>query len=68
MALDHTALSSLAATLGEVTDRLAAMAHGLHDDDDDRGELREIERQLQTVNRRLAKMVHRTSRQSPGAR
>lgn len=62
MTIDKTALSSLAASLDELTRRLAELSSTAEEDDDDRSELNEIERQLQTAGRRLDKVVHRSRR------
>ena len=62
MTIDKTALSSLAASLDELTRRLAELSSTAEEDDDDRSELNEIERQLQTAARRLDKVVHRSRR------
>ncbi len=64
MPLDATALSSLSATLEDVTTRLGQLADQTDEDDDERGELLEVERQLLTANRRLEKLLRRTSRRS----
>lgn len=62
MPLDSTALSSLSASLEDLTNRLGQLAGAGGDDDEDRNELLEVERQLQTAGRRLEKIVRRASR------
>ena len=64
MPIDSTALSSLAATLDDLTVRLGHLAAGGDDDDEERGELLEIERQLQIAGRRLDKLVRRATRRA----
>ncbi len=61
MPLDHTALSSLSASLEDLTQRLGAIAAQANDSDDDRNEVLEVERQLQTAGRRLEKITRRAS-------
>lgn len=62
MSIDRTALSSLSATLDDLTQRLGQLAGEAAEEDDDRSELLEIERQLQTAGRRLGKVLRRASR------
>ena len=62
MPLDSTALSSLSASLHDLTNRLGQLASVGGEDEDDRNELLEVERQLQTAWRRLEKIVLRASR------
>jgi hypothetical protein len=62
MPLDSTALSSLSASLDELTSRLRNLAEAGEEEDEDRGELLEVERQLRTAARRLEKIVRRASR------
>lgn len=62
MPIETTALSSLSATLDDVTQRLGQLARAADDEDEDRGELLEVERQLQIAGRRLDKLLRRTSR------
>ncbi len=62
MPIDNTALSSLSASLDDITRRIGRLATDADEDDDDRGELLEVERQLETANRRLDKLLRRASR------
>lgn len=62
MPIDATALSSLSATLDDLTQRLGQLAREADEEDEDRGELLEIERQLQIAGRRLDKLLRRASR------
>ncbi len=62
MPIDNTALSSLSATLDDVTTRLRDLALVADEEDEDRGELLEVERQLQIAGRRLDKLLRRASR------
>lgn len=64
MPIDSTALSSLSATLDDLTERLGQLAMDAHEDDEDRGELLEVQRQLQIAGRRLDKLLRRTSRRA----
>lgn len=64
MPIDTTALSSLSATLDDLTRRLGQLALDANEDDEDRGELLEIERQLQIAGRRLDKLLRRSSRKN----
>ena len=59
MTLDVNALDSISATLQELTDRIGQLVEASNDDEDALAELREVERQLQTSTRRLAKIVRR---------
>jgi hypothetical protein len=61
LALDGSALGSVSATLDELIARLRQLADAANEDDDALIELREVERQLQTTARRLAKIVRRVS-------
>jgi hypothetical protein len=61
LALDDSALGSISATLDELVDRIGTLADGAGADDEALVELREVERQLQTAGRRLAKIVRRLS-------
>jgi hypothetical protein len=62
MPLESTVLSSLSASLDDLTRRLGDLARDSDEDDDDRTELLEVERQLQTAGRRLEKILRRASR------
>ncbi len=62
MALDHSALDSLASSLDDLVRRLTDLTSDAESDDDLLMELREVERHLQTSNRRLQKVVHRMAR------
>ena len=62
MPLDRNALSSLTATLIDVTGRLGDVARDASSDDDAVLDLLEVERQLQTASRRLEKILRRISR------
>jgi hypothetical protein len=62
MPLDVSALDSISATLDELTARLGQLADATGSDDDALLDLREVERQLQTCSRRLAKIVRSTTR------
>ncbi|MEL6984733.1 MAG: hypothetical protein AAFO29_20060 [Actinomycetota bacterium] len=64
MPIDTTALSSLSATLDDLTRRLGQLALDADEEDEDRGELLEIERQLQIAGRRLDKLLRRSSRKN----
>lgn len=64
MAIDATALSSLSASLDDLTTRLGQLANEANEDDDERGELLEVERQLGTAARRLEKLLRRAARRS----
>ena len=59
MALDVGSLSSLSGSLEELVDRLGQLARAVDEEDDVGVELREVERQLQTAARRLAKAARR---------
>lgn len=59
MALDINALSSMNSSLEDLVGRLARLSTNLDDEDEIGVELREIERQLQTAQRRLTKAVRR---------
>jgi len=61
MALDGNVLSSLSATLDDLIERLGELGDASSEDDEALVELREVERQLQTSSRRLAKIVRRVS-------
>jgi hypothetical protein len=60
--LDRSALSSLSASLAEVTERLGQVARAAGVDDDGTQEVLEVERQLQTAGRRLEKVLRRLDR------
>lgn len=62
MALDGNALGSISYSLDDLIDRIGQLADRADDEDDALIELREVERQLQTSGRRLAKIVRRVSR------
>ncbi len=62
MPLDHSTLSSLSASLDDITNRLGELARSAGEDDDALVELLEVERQLQTSGRRLEKIVRRVGR------
>lgn len=64
MPIDSTALSSLSATLDDLTRRLGQLAKEAEEDDEDRGELLEVERQLQIAGRRLDKLLRRAARRA----
>ena len=61
--IDQSALSSLAASLEEVTTRLGEVARAADGEDEGaQQEVLEVERQLQTAGRRLDKVLRRLSR------
>lgn len=62
MPLDYSTLSSLSASLDDITNRLGELARSAGEDDDALVELFEVERQLQTSGRRLEKIVRRVGR------
>jgi hypothetical protein len=62
MTLDRNALSSLSASLGDLTRRLGEVAREAGEDDEALIEVMEVERQLSTAGRRLEKIVHRLGR------
>ncbi|MGB5755373.1 MAG: hypothetical protein WBM50_00540 [Acidimicrobiales bacterium] len=62
MSLDKNALSSLSATLADLTVRLGDVAREADGDDDTLIDVLEVERQLQTAGRRLEKILLRLSR------
>jgi len=62
MTLDRNALSSLSASLGDLTSRLGEVAREAGEDEDAVMEVLEVERQLSTAGRRLEKIVHRLGR------
>ncbi len=62
MTLDKNALSSLSASLVDLTNRLGDVARDAGEDDDALIEVLEVERQLQTASRRLEKILRRVSR------
>lgn len=62
MPLDKSTLSSLSASLNDLTIRLGDVARDAGDNDDALIELLEVERQLQTATRRLEKILRRVSR------
>ena len=57
MAIDYHLLSSLSATLDELVGRIGELARSADEDDDVAIDLLEIERQLTTASRRLAKVA-----------
>jgi len=59
VAIDYHVLSSLSATLDDVVNRVGELARTADEDDDAAIDLQEIERQLTTASRRLAKVVRR---------
>ncbi len=59
MPLDQNALSSLSASLDDLTTRLGEVARQAGDDDDALIDVLEVERQLQTAGRRLTKILRR---------
>ena len=61
MALDSNALGSISYSLDDMVERIGQIADSADVDDDALAELREVERQLQTSARRLAKIVRRVS-------
>jgi len=62
MPLDKNALSSLSASLDDLTVRLGEVAREAGEDDDALIEVLEVERQLQTAVRRLTKILRRVER------
>ncbi len=56
MAVDYHLLSSISATLEDVVRRLGEVARSADDDNDPVIDLIEVERQLTTASRRLAKI------------
>lgn len=62
MPIDANVLGSISASLAELTDRIGQLADHSGEDDEALVELREVERQLQTSGRRLAKIVRRVQR------
>ncbi len=62
MPLDQNALSSLSASLDDLTTRLGEVARQAGDDDDALIDVLEVERQLQTAGRRLTKILRRVDR------
>ncbi len=56
MAIDYHLLSSLSATLEDVVRRLGDVARSADDESDPVIDLLEVERQLTTASRRLAKI------------
>lgn len=57
MAIDYHLLSSLSSTLEDVVRRLGEVARSADDDNDPVIDLMEVERQLTTASRRLAKIT-----------
>ena len=57
--LDSSALGSVALSLDDMVVRIRSLIADAPDDDEIVGELREVERQLHTASRRLAKAVRR---------
>lgn len=62
MPLDKTTLSSLSASLSDLTVRLGDVAREAGSDDEALIELLEVERQLETAGRRLEKILRRIDR------
>lgn len=62
MSLDKSTLSSLSASLSDLTSRLGDVAREAGSDDEALIELLEVERQLQTAGRRLEKILRRIGR------
>ncbi len=62
MPIDQNALSSLSASLDDLTARIGDVARAAEGEDDALIELLEVERQLQTAGRRLEKIVRRVGR------
>ncbi len=62
MPLDKNALSSLSASLTDLTTRLGDVAREADGDEDTLIDVLEVERQLQTAGRRLEKIRLRLSR------
>lgn len=62
MPLDKSTLSSLSASLSDLTVRLGDVAREAGSDDEALIELLEVERQLETAGRRLEKILRRIDR------
>lgn len=62
MPLDYSTLSSLSASLDDITNRLGDLGRSAGEDDEALVELFEVERQLQTACRRLEKIVRKVGR------
>ena len=62
MSLDKNALSSLSASLADLTTRIGEVARAAGEDEDALIDVLEVERQLQTATRRLEKIVRRISK------
>lgn len=62
MSLDKNALSSLSASLADLTSRIGDVARDAGGDEDALLDVLEVERQLQTAARRLEKIVRRISK------
>lgn len=62
MSLDQNALSSLSASLADLTNRLGEVARAAGEDDDAVIDVLEVQRQLQTASRRLEKVLRRITR------
>lgn len=60
--LDHSAISSLSASLADLTTRLGDIARAADSEDDGTQEVLEVERQLQMAGRRLDKVLRRLER------
>ena len=60
MAIDYHLLSSLSATLDDLVGRIGELARMADDDDEGAIDLQEVERQLTTASRRLAKVARTT--------
>jgi hypothetical protein len=61
MPLDASALDSLSTSLEDLVIRLAELSEDIDEDDEIGIELREVERQLHTASRRLAKATRRST-------
>ena len=57
MAIDYHVLSSLAATLDDIVNRLGEQARAAGEHDEAAIDLQEVERQLMTASRRLNKVA-----------
>lgn len=62
MPLDKNALSSLSASLADLTNRIGDVARAAGGDEDALLDVLEVERQLQTAGRRLEKILRRISK------
>lgn len=63
MERERAELSSISSALGELTERVTALADGIAEerDEDQAHDLYEVERALRSANRRLAKVVQRSA-------